>query len=249
MQLEKTGELTPTDIKTLEQAGIIPSGTPAAQISVFAATCKERGLSPFTKEVYLVGYGGKYSIITGINGFRKIASESGQHAGTDDVMFDLKPDGTYKTAVDLKAANAKPTTATCTVYRIVSGVRCPFTHTAVFSEFASARNPKWNEMPFQMIGKVAEAFALRKGFSDRLTGLNVEEETAALEGVTIEAAHNTNAAASINPQDLEARIANTATIEVLMEIYKEHPGHAAFAQLFTERKEQILDQLQIEGKL
>jgi phage recombination protein Bet len=247
--LQKTSALTDSDIKTLEQAGIIPSGTPAAQISVFAATCKERGLSPFTKEVYLVGYGGKYSIITGINGFRKIASESREHAGTDDVIFNLKPDGTYKTAADLKSAAEKPTTATCTVYRIVSGVRCPFTHTAVFSEFASARNPKWNEMPFQMIGKVAEAFALRKGFSDRLTGLNVEEETAALEGVTIEAAHSTNAAASINPQELEARIANTATVEVLMEIYKEHPGHAAFAQLFTERKEQILDQLQIEGKL
>jgi phage recombination protein Bet len=241
--------LPDSDIQTLEQAGIIPSGTPKAQISVFAATCKERGLSPFTKEVYLVGYGGKYSIITGINGFRKIASESGQHAGTDDVIFDLQPGGTYKTAAELKTANAKPTTATCTVYRIVSGVRCPFTHTAVFSEFASARNPKWNEMPFQMIGKVAEAFALRKGFSDRLAGLNVEEETAALEGVTIEAAHNTNAAASINFQELEARIANTATVDVLMEIYKEHPGHAAFAQLFTERKEQILDQLQIEGKL
>jgi hypothetical protein len=148
--LQKTSALTDSDIKTLEQAGIIPSGTPAAQISVFAATCKERGLSPFTKEVYLVGYGGKYSIITGINGFRKIASESREHAGTDDVIFNLKPDGTYKTAADLKSAAEKPTTATCTVYRIVSGVRCPFTHTAVFSEFASARNPKWNEMPFQM---------------------------------------------------------------------------------------------------
>lgn len=244
--IQKTSTLTDSDIQTLEQAGIIPSGTPRAQIAVFAATCKERGLSPFSKEIYLVGYAGKYSIITGINGFRKIASESREHAGTDDVIFDLQPGGAFKTAAELKAANAKPTTATCTVYRIVSGVRCPFTHTVVFSEFASARNPKWNEMPFQMIAKVAEAFALRKGFSDRLTGLNVEEEAAALEGVTIEAANTTNRAAAIDPAQLEARLRDVSTLEVLNEIYKENPLHSEFAQLFTERK---LDILQLTGQL
>lgn len=244
--MKKASSLTDKDIKTLEQAGIIPAGTPPAQVSVFASICKERNLSPFSKEIYLVGYGGKYSVIVGINGFRKIASESREHAGTDDVMFDLQPGGAFKTAAELKAANARPTTATCTVYRIVSGVRCPFTHTVVFSEFASARNPKWNEMPFQMIAKVAEAFALRKGFSDRLTGLNIEEEAAALEGVTIEAANTTNRAAAIDPAQLEARLRNVSTLDVLNEIYKENPLHAEFAQLFTERK---LDILQLTGQL
>ena len=246
--LQKVHGLNDVDIKTLEQAGIIPSGTPKAQISVFAATCKERGLSPFSKEIYLVGYGGKYSIIVGINGFRKIASESREHAGTDDIIFDLKPDGTFKTASELKAANAKPTTATCTVYRVVGGIRCPFTHTVVFSEFASARNPKWNEMPFQMIGKVAEAFALRKGFSDRLTGLSVEEESAALEGITIEAAQR-NPSALIDVDGLKEKISRISSIEVLTALYKEDAGHAAYAQIFTERKEEILDTLQLQCKL
>lgn len=244
--LQKTSALTDSDIKTLEQAGIIPSGTPKAQVSVFASTCKERGLSPFSKEIYLVGYAGKYSIIVGINGFRKIASESREHAGTDDVIFDLKPGGAFKTAAELKAANVKPITATCTVYRIVSGVRCPFTHTVVFSEFASARNPKWNEMPFQMIGKVAEAFALRKGFSDRLTGLNIEEEQAAIEGITIEAAHTTNRAAMIDPAELEAKLNQIKTVEVLAAFYRENPLHAEFAHLFTERKKDIE---QLNGQL
>lgn len=31
-------------------------------------------------------------------------------------------------------------------------------------------------MPFQMIAKVAEAFALKKGFGDELGGLHIEEE-------------------------------------------------------------------------
>jgi phage recombination protein Bet len=161
-------------INTLTQAGIIPHGTPPAQIAVFARICKERGLSPFSKEIYLVGYGGKFSTIVGINGLRKIAADTHQHAGTDDVKFDLQPDGTYKTAAQLADARALPQTATATVYRIVSGQRVAFTHTAVYKEFAGTG--KWQQMPFQMIAKVAEAFALRKAFADRVTGLDIEEE-------------------------------------------------------------------------
>ena len=173
--------LTDEDIKTLIQAGIVPDGTPRSQIAVFAKICKEKGLSPFSKEIYLVGYNGKYSCITGIDGFRKIAAESGQHAGTENILFDLKADGTFKTAMDIPS-NGTPITATCTVYRIVNGVRVPFTHTAVFKEFSTGLQ-KWKTMPFQMIGKVAEAFALRKGFADRLSGIFVEEEKGAIEGV------------------------------------------------------------------
>ncbi len=175
-------DLTDNDVKTLIQAGIVPDGTPKSQIAVFARICKEKGLSPFSKEIYLVGYANKYSCITGIDGFRKIAAESGQHAGTENILFDLKSDGTYKTAADLKEENKMPISATCTVYRIINGARVPFTHTAVFKEFSTGQQ-KWGSMPFQMIGKVAEAFALRKGFADRLTGIFVEEERGAIEGI------------------------------------------------------------------
>jgi len=178
--------LSDDDVRNLEQAGVIPANTPKAQIAIFAQVCKERGLSAFSKEIHLVGYNGKYSVIVGINGFRKIAAESGALAGIDDAIFNLQKDGTFSTAAELHAAGKKPITATCTVYRIVSGVRVPFTHTAVFAEFAQSGG-KWQTMPFQMIGKVAEAFALRKGFSDRLAGLSMPEEEAAYTGVTIEA--------------------------------------------------------------
>lgn len=173
-------------MRNLEQAGIIPANTPKPQIAIFAQVCKERGLSAFSKEIHLVGYGGKYSIIVGINGFRKIAAESGQLAGIDDAIFNLQKDGSFSTAAELKAAGKTPIAATVTVWRIVAGTRVPFTHTAVYGEFAQSGG-KWQTMPFQMIGKVAEAFALRKGFSDRLAGLSMPEEEAAYTGVTIEA--------------------------------------------------------------
>ncbi|MCB0541874.1 MAG: phage recombination protein Bet [Saprospiraceae bacterium] len=228
--------LTDADVKTLEQAGIIPAGTPKAQIAVFAKTCAERGLSAFNKEIYLVGYGGKYSVIVGINGFRKIAAETGQHAGTDDVVYDLQPDGAYKTAASL--AGQMPKTATCTVYRMIGGTRCPYSATVVFKEFSTGKN-KWAEMPFQMIAKVAEAFALRKGFSDRLTGLSIEEEGGAYEGATIQAAETTRPELAVDVQALADRIADCWTNEALMALYKENKAHEGFAPLFTERRQEL----------
>lgn len=173
--------LSEGDIKTLEQAGIIPTGTPAAQIAVFAHVAKERGLSPFSKEIYLVKYGNVFSPIVGINGLRKVAAQTGEYAGCDDVKYNVQPNGDYLTAAQILKANntGRPTTATVTAYRMIQGQRCPFTHTAVFSEFAGSG--KWQTMPFQMIGKVAEAFAIRKAFSERVSGLDIEEERTAYE--------------------------------------------------------------------
>ena len=43
----------------------------------------------------------------------------------------------------------------------------------------------YGTMPFQMIGKVAESFALRKAFGDRMQGLFDETEVPALSGDTL----------------------------------------------------------------
>jgi len=182
--------ITQEQMQTLEQAGIIPQNTPASQVEVFAKVCAERELSPFSKEIYLVGYNGKYSVITGIDGFRKISGRTGTHAGTDQAKFDLQPNGTYKTMASYKKGEL-PTSCSITVYKIVQGVRCPFEHTAKFSEFSSGRQ-KWASMPFQMIAKVAEAFALRKAFGGELSGLHISEEGAALNDDTIEIKYSEN---------------------------------------------------------
>jgi len=241
--------LSEKDLATLAQAGVIPVGTPAPILSVFAVTCQQHGLSPFKKEIYLVAYGGKYSTIVGIDGLRAKADRTGQLAGKDDAKFDLMPDGSFHTAAQLKQANKKPTTCTVTVYRAVGGMRCPFTKTVLFSEYCPA-NPsnKWASMPFNMIEKCAEAAALRMGFASETAGLHIEEESAAMQDITIQAAEKKPSAA-IDPQELADRISGVQTLEVLAEIYKENPGHAEFAQLFTERKEEILDVLQRQGRL
>ena len=174
-------DLTPQDITTLTQAGVIPKDTPAPQVSIFAAVCRELQLSPFSREIYLLPIGGKYCPIVGINGLRRIAARSGQFAGVDDIKFDVTADGAFKTSAQLIQDKAFPTTATATVYRVVAGFRVAFTATVAFREF-DKKSGNWNTMPWQMISKVAEAFAIRKGFSDYGTaGVFIEEEDHAIE--------------------------------------------------------------------
>lgn len=187
--------VTEDDMKTLEQAGIIPKNTPVSQIKVFARFCQELGLSPFAGEVHLTGYKMKdgtmkYARIVGIDGFRRLAGKTSELAGTEPPRYNVTSDGTYKTASDLMIEKQLPITCTMTVWRFHGGQRVPFTAEVVFNEFAKRTNyggqmqlaDKWGTMPFQMIAKVAEAFALRKGFPDRVAGLSIPEEAAAYEG-------------------------------------------------------------------
>lgn len=187
-------ELSSQDLQTLAQAGVIPADTPKAMVNVFATACKLHGLSPFKKEIYLTRYFSKkqnqyiYSNIVGIDGLRAKADRTGQLAGKDDARFDVMPDGSYKTAVQLIAEKKTPTTCTVTVYRIVSGHRVPFTKTVIFNEYRPAiPSDKWLSMPFNMIEKCAEAAALRMGFASETAGLHIEEESAAIKDVTVQA--------------------------------------------------------------
>lgn len=235
------GELSQKDINELAKAGIIPSGTPIEQVLIFARVCREHGLSPYSKEIYLVNYNGKFTAQTGIDGFRRKANETGQHLGTDDPKFNLKGDGTYKTAYDLKAENKLPETCTVTVHRAIGGQRASYTHTAVFSEFSSGRN-KWASMPFQMIAKVAEAFALRKGFSDKLTGLSIPEEQAAYEEAQMVPTTENSLDKEQLFAEIKSQIAQYDNTADLLKFYTQNPqwkGDPEITALFTDRKNEI----------
>ena len=240
--------ITAADLKTLEQAGIIPPNTPPAQVAVFAQICKEKGLSPFSKEAHLVGYGGKYSVIIGINGIRKIAAKTKELGGTEDAKFNLTSDGSYFTAAELASGQKKPLTATVTVYRVVGGIRCPFTHTAVFAEFAGSG--KWQTMPFQMIAKVAESFALRKGFGDETSGLLIEEELDAVADTQESSPlrHKRNAPSLYSDTGDDAMTANDTEAETTLHGDYIHEIEAcrtkdALRSLYEDRKKHILSDL------
>ncbi|GEM_PF-6622701 len=184
VQSIKTYRLTDQDITTLVGVGIIPLGTPKPTVEMFAKYCSETGLSPFKRQVHLVKRGSKqgdrYTIQTGIDGYRSMANQTGLYAGNDDYQFD---EGLNEYQM-VKANRKNPVTATATVYKLVNGVRCPFAATARWEEYVqtyfrdgqTCTSPFWEKMPFLMLGKCAEALAFRKAFPDELSGVYTDEE-------------------------------------------------------------------------
>ena len=242
------GELTKGQINTLVACSIIPKNTPVDQIKVFASICKEQGLSPFSKEIYLTSFKGKYTPIISINGVRKIATNSGCHAGTDAAKFDLRSDGSYKTLCDLLDKNKKPITATVTVYKFMNGVKCEFSHTVSFAEFNGGGKKyenKWDTMPYQMISKVAEMHALKKAFN--ISGaVIIDEEVSAYSDTQRVSINEINFKKNLPPLEekmiiwLEENLSNASEKEITNRIYQKYS--------LTQEQINRLDNLDINWK-
>jgi len=166
---------------TREQVDLIKATVAAGatdnELKLFLTVAKAHGLDPFTRQVHFIkrkrwdrakgGYEEVGTIQTGIDGYRSIAARTGQLAGIDDASYE--------------EAGGRPVKASVTVYRLAGGIRCPFTASARWSEYAQANKDGesmglWQKMPYLMLAKCAEALALRKAFPAELGGIYTHEE-------------------------------------------------------------------------
>lgn len=163
---------------TAEQIDLIKTqickGATDGELKMFLMVCQRSGLDPFARQIHAVKrWNSKtqredLSIQTGIDGFRLIAERTGKYAGNDDPVYDSEN-------------SPRPNKATVTVWKIVSGQRVPFTRSARWAEFVQTTKDGtptkfWAKMPYLMLGKVAEALALRAAFPQELSGLYTSEE-------------------------------------------------------------------------
>lgn len=147
----------------------ICKGSTDDEFALFVSQCKRTGLDPFAKQIHAVKRWDKKAnreimqVQVGIDGYRLIAERTGLYAGNDDPVFDNED---------------QPRKATVTVYKLVGGVRCPFTASARWEQYypGDKQGFMWNRMPHLMLGKCAEALALRKAFPAELSGLYTSEE-------------------------------------------------------------------------
>ena len=155
--------LVTADHLQLIKATIAKDATPA-ELELFLYDNARQGVHPLDKLIHFTKRSGKYTPITSIDFMRIRAAESGECAGIDDPIFQGTP-----AAADFAAQ--------VTVYRLVQGQRAAFTATARWREYKPESNDfMWKKMPYVMLGKCAEALALRKGFPKQLSGLYVHEE-------------------------------------------------------------------------
>lgn len=143
-------------------------GATDAELKLFLFDCARQGVHPLDRLIHFTKRSGKYTPITSIDFMRIRAAETGEYAGSDDPDFNgYVTDG----------ADGPPHRATVTVWRLVQGQRCSFTATARWAEYKPEQNDfMWRKMPHTMLGKCAEALALRKGFPRQLAGLYAKEE-------------------------------------------------------------------------
>ena len=157
-------DLSFEDIKTLTEVGVIPKDCPPELVKLYGKICAETQLNPFRKQIHFIRRGTSYIIQIGIDGYRSIADRTGLYAGSDDYIFDDEKN---------------PSKATVTVYKLVNGIRCPFTASARMSEYKPKDEKMafmWNKMPNLMLGKCSESLALRKAFPNELSGTYTDEE-------------------------------------------------------------------------
>jgi phage recombination protein Bet len=161
----------------------VAKGATDDELKMFLQVCKGAQLNPFLKQVFLVprwdSREGKEvrAIQVSIDGFRSIAESSGAYAGNEDPIFD--GESTIKVGTPAKDLTV-PNKATVTVYKVVEGQRYPFTATARWQEYYPGVKMgfQWHIRPFLMLGKCAEALALRKAFPKLLSGMYEEAELA-----------------------------------------------------------------------
>jgi phage recombination protein Bet len=155
-------QFTSDELDLIKQT--VAVGATNLELQMFLYQCKRTGLDPLAKQIYFIKRAGKGTIQTGIDGYRLIADRTGKYCGSDDPVFDK--------------TTGRPEVATVTVYKLMGGMRCPFTASARWSEYfpGDAQGHMWKKMPFTMLAKCAEGLALRKAFPAELSGVLTDAE-------------------------------------------------------------------------
>lgn len=222
---------------------VFPAAKSADSVIMALAYCKARKLDPFKRPVNIVPVWDSKSrrmietVWPSITEHRITAHRTGLYAGIDDTEYGpletrtftgrVKRDDQYvDETVDLEF----PAWAKVTVYKMIGGVRCPFSAKVYWLEAYGRQgrtdlpNSMWQQRPHGQLEKCAEAAALRKAFPEEISEPTAEE----MEGQVVaygapapltEAATAITAAAvpsaPAHPHVEEAEVVDEATGEVL----------------------------------
>lgn len=170
---EMTG-YSPSDIALISKT--VAVGASLQDLAVFLHACRQLRLDPLLRQAYWIKRSGKGALQVGIDGFRAIAESSGLYAGAEAIEFRGQLTWTYK-----KQDITVPELARATVWKVVAGHKSAFVGEAHWIEFAPPEGEAfmWAKMPRHMLGKCAEAQALRRAFPAQLGSLELGDDTPA----------------------------------------------------------------------
>ena len=155
-------------VAALKQLGL--GNVSKGDLAVLLHYSQKTGLDPFARQIYMIERGGKAQIQTSIDGFRIIAQRSGEYAGQTPTLW-CGEDGVWK---EVWLSKEFPSAARVGVYR--NGFEEALYAIAKWDSYAVPSSPMWKKMPDLMLGKCAEALALRKAFPQDLSGIYTNDE-------------------------------------------------------------------------
>lgn len=175
-------KLTRQQIEVIKEQ--FAKGASDTELQVFLYTCARTGLDPFSRQIHLVPRWDSRlrkevrTVVVGIDGFRSVAERTGNYAGNTDPVFEGDKEISFSVGDKGSSKMTVPAKATVTVKKAVAGVIAEFTASAKWDEYypGDKGGMMWRKMPENMLGKCAEAKALRKAFPNVMSGLYVPEE-------------------------------------------------------------------------
>ena len=227
----KYENITPAQVDLIKSQ--IAVGATDDELKLFLYVADKSGLDPLTKQIYFIKRGGKMTIQTAIDGFRSIADRTGQYSSSDEPIIEEK--------------DGKPIKATVSIGKITQGVIGKFTASARWSEYYPEKGNTfmWDKMPNTMLGKCAEALALRKAFPQQLTGLYTGDEMdqAGKDGIP-------NQGRNINPkggskqleESLKGELIRDAIKPIVLDIPKVEVPSPEDSNKFLETAQSLLDE-------
>ena len=225
---------TDPQLGVLRQLGLENATRP--DLMVFHHVCKRTGLDPFAKQIHMIERQGKWTIQTGIDGFRLVARRAvdvtGETLGYLDALW-CGADGKW---TDVWLSDEPPAAAKATVLR--NGQ--PYPAIALYREYVGLKrdgkpNSMWTGKPALMLAKCAEALALRKAFPQDLSGLYTSDEMQASSHPTVE----------VNMAEVLAYVAAAQTEDEVRAVWREYAARLTDAQraTLTESSKIRIDQL------
>lgn len=141
-------ELQVIDTQTMERiiASVMPKNATEADRLALATMMQSYGLNPLRKEVYPISYGGRLSIVVGVDGWRRLAHETGRYAG-GEATYVLDTEGRVEA---------------CT-YSVLTKDGGIFSFTCWLDEFRQG-TPTWHKSPRHMLRIKAEVHCLKAAF-------------------------------------------------------------------------------------
>ena len=142
----RDGALSDEDIQLIKKQ-VCPDQTPDREFEMFIRQCNRTGLDPLHKQIYLLKVGGKFHIMTSIDGARLTAQRSGQYEGQVGPYW-CGDDGEWSEV--WPKSKGSPVAAKVGVLR--KGAREPTWGVAHWDEYQGT-GPVWKTKPRLMLAK------------------------------------------------------------------------------------------------